>query len=41
MIVFEKIRWKNFLSTGQQGIEVNLNKDPMPNEPSITFFYKI
>ena len=28
MIVFEKIRWKNFLSTGQQGIEVSLNKDP-------------
>ena len=28
MIVFENIKWKNFLSTGQQGIEVNLNKDP-------------
>ena len=27
MIVFEKIKWKNFLSTGQQGIEVELNKD--------------
>ena len=28
MIVFENIKWKNFLSTGQQGIEVSLNKDP-------------
>ena len=28
MIVFEKIKWKNFLSTGQQGIEIDLNKDP-------------
>ena len=27
MIVFENIKWKNFLSTGQQGIEVELNKD--------------
>ena len=27
MIVFEKIKWKNFLSTGQQGIEIDLNKD--------------
>ena len=27
MIVFEKIKWKNFLSTGNQGIEVALNKD--------------
>jgi DNA repair exonuclease SbcCD ATPase subunit len=26
MIIFEKIRWKNFLSTGNQFIEVNLNK---------------
>jgi DNA repair exonuclease SbcCD ATPase subunit len=26
MIVFEKIRWKNFLSTGNQFIEVNLNQ---------------
>ena len=27
MILFEKIRWKNFLSTGNQYIEVNLDKD--------------
>jgi len=27
MIIFEKIRWKNFLSTGNQFTEVNLNKD--------------
>ena len=27
MILFEKIRWKNFLSTGNQYIEINLNKD--------------
>ena len=26
MIVFEKIRWKNFLSTGNTGIEVKLNE---------------
>ena len=26
MIVFEKIRWKNFLSTGNQFIEVELNQ---------------
>ncbi len=26
MIVFEKIRWKNFLSTGNHFIEVDLNK---------------
>ena len=26
MILFEKIRWKNFLSTGNQFSEVNLNK---------------
>ena len=25
MIVFEKIRWKNLLSTGQQFTELNLN----------------
>ena len=25
MIVFEKIRWKNLLSTGQQFTEINLN----------------
>ena len=25
MITFEKIRWKNFLSTGQQFTELNLN----------------
>ena len=28
MIVFEKIRWKNFLSTGNDFTEVNLNKSP-------------
>ncbi len=27
MILFEKIRWKNFLSTGNQFTEVELNKD--------------
>jgi len=27
MIVFEKIRWKNFLSTGNQYTEITLNKD--------------
>ena len=26
MILFEKIRWKNFLSTGNQYTEINLNK---------------
>ena len=28
MILFEKIRWKNFLSTGQNFIEVDLNRNP-------------
>ena len=28
MIYFETIRWKNFLSTGNQFIEVQLNKSP-------------
>ena len=28
MIIFEKIRWKNFLSTGQQFTEVNLQESP-------------
>ena len=28
MIVFEKIRWKNFLSTGNDFTEVQLNKSP-------------
>src|SRR6056300_933805 len=28
MIVFKKIRWKNFLSTGNTPIEVDLNKSP-------------
>jgi DNA repair exonuclease SbcCD ATPase subunit len=28
MIVFETIRWKNFLSTGQQFTEVNLSESP-------------
>ena len=28
MIVFEKIRWKNFLSTGNQYTELNLNDSP-------------
>jgi DNA repair exonuclease SbcCD ATPase subunit len=28
MIVFETIRWKNFLSTGQQFTEVDLNESP-------------
>ena len=27
MILFEKIRWKNFLSTGNQYTEISLNKD--------------
>ena len=27
MILFETIRWKNFLSTGNQFTEINLNKD--------------
>ena len=27
MIIFETIRWKNFLSTGNQYTEINLNKD--------------
>ena len=27
MIIFEKIRWKNFLSTGNQYTEINLDKD--------------
>ena len=27
MILFEKIRWKNFLSTGNQFTEVNLKKN--------------
>ena len=27
MIVFEKIRWKNFLSSGNQFIEVSLNSN--------------
>ena len=27
MILFEKIRWKNFLSAGNQYIEVELDKD--------------
>ena len=26
MIIFKKIRWKNFLSTGNQFIEIDLNK---------------
>ena len=28
MIYFEKIRWKNFLSTGNQFIEIQLDKSP-------------
>ena len=28
MIYFEKIRWKNILSTGNQFIEIQLNKSP-------------
>ena len=27
MILFEKIRWKNFLSTGNQYTEINLDQD--------------
>ena len=27
MITFEKVRWKNFLSTGNNFIEINLNKN--------------
>ena len=26
MITFKKIKWKNFLSTGNTPIEINLNK---------------
>ena len=28
MIIFKKVRYKNFLSTGQQFIEINLNEAP-------------
>ena len=28
MILFEKISWKNFLSTGNHSIEVILNQNP-------------
>src|SRR6056300_1177409 len=28
MITFEKIRWKNFLSTGNYWTEINLNEHP-------------
>ena len=28
MIIFHKIRWKNFLSTGQNFIEVDLKRNP-------------
>ena len=28
MIVFEKVRWKNFLSTGDKVTEVELNRSP-------------
>ena len=28
MIVFKKVRYKNFLSTGQQFIEIDLDKAP-------------
>ena len=28
MIIFEKISWKNFLSTGNHSTEVNLSSDP-------------
>ena len=27
MILFEKVRWKNFLSTGNQFIEINFQTD--------------
>ena len=29
MILFKKVRYKNFLSTGQQFIEVDLDKDKL------------
>ena len=29
MILFEKIRWKNFLSTGNQYIEIDLKKNDL------------
>ena len=29
MILFKKIRWKNFLSTGSQFVEIELNKSQM------------
>jgi len=28
MIIFKKIKWKNFLSTGNAFVEINLNKNP-------------
>jgi len=28
MIIFKKVKYKNFLSTGQQFIEINLNEAP-------------
>ena len=28
MIVFENIKWKNFLSTGDQWTEISLNESP-------------
>ena len=28
MIIFKKLRYKNFLSTGQQFIEINLDEAP-------------
>ena len=29
MILFKKIRWKNFLSTGNTFVEIELNKSQM------------
>ena len=29
MIIFKKIRWKNFLSTGNNFVEIELNKSQM------------
>jgi DNA repair exonuclease SbcCD ATPase subunit len=28
MIIFQKVRWKNFLSTGQNFTEINLQRSP-------------
>ena len=37
MILFKKVRYKNFLSTGQQFIEIDLDKDKLKNMIKETF----